>query len=110
MSNEYPLGDYLRQRRTELGYTMRELSRKIADSKTAGFPVSAAYYCQVESGRGIKPEKVSMDFFWAVSVILQTDPLDLYLLSRPTIPQKMLDRKLRLRTFDKLYSVQEDSV
>lgn len=107
MENEYPLGKFLHERRTQLGLTMRELSRKIDDSRAAGGTVSFPYYSQVESGKGIKPEKISMDFFWAVSVVLGTDPLELFILSRPNIPRKMLNRKLRLRLFDKLYVTEE---
>ena len=107
MTEDYPLGEYLKQLRTQAKLSMRELSRKVADSKLAAFPVSAAYYCQVESGRGINPDKITMDFFWAVSAVLGTDPLELFILSRPEIPRTALSRKFRLRHFDKLYETEE---
>lgn len=107
MSEEYPLGEYLKRLRKENSLSMRELSRKVDDSKLATFPVSAAYYCQVENGRGINPDKITMDFFWAVSAVLGTDPLELFILSRPEIPRAALSRKFRLKHFDKLYETEE---
>lgn len=94
------LGRYLKQVREEHGLAIRDLCRKVEQSKIAGRTISPAYYCQVENESRLKPEKISFDFFWAVSIVLGTDPVDLFILSRcDRLPISMLDRNARRRVF-----------
>lgn len=95
----YPLGDYLKDVREARGLGIRELCRNIEKSTRAGTTISPAYYSQVENGKDIRPEKISFDFFWAVAVGLQVDPVHLWILSRPNIPQDLVDPERRRVVF-----------
>lgn len=100
MENAYPLGKFIQEARKKKGYSIREVCRKIEESGVAGVSVSPAYFSQVETGNGINSDKVSMDFFWAVGVILEVDPLTLFVLSRPLIPQRYVEAKNRKLLFN----------
>ncbi len=98
---KYLLGDFLREARESLNLGIREMCRLIEKNPRAGGTVSPSYYSQVEHGKNIKPEKISFDFFWAVSIVLEVDPVKLFLLSRPHIPVSMHDPKMRDVIFKK---------
>lgn len=102
MASSYPLGEYLYKTRKDRDLSIRELSRQVEKHLAAtGTTISAAYYSQVETGSGkINPEKISFDFFWAVSCILKIDPVYLWLLSRPGIPKEYHDPQKRKYLFD----------
>lgn len=97
--DEYKLGNYMREVRGKR-YSIREVCRRIEESGIAGITISPAYYSQVETGTGINTDKISMDFFWAVGIVLGVDPLSLFVLSRPKIPARYADSKSRNRLFD----------
>ena len=101
MEKQSELGNYLRQRREELGYGIRELCRIVEKKiRTTGNTVSSPYLSQVETGF-MDAEKVSMDFLWAVGAVLQVDPLKLWVLARPAIDRRYLEADAR----DKLFRV-----
>lgn len=94
----YPLGEFLKKVRMGQGMAQRELARKTEKNPYTA-TVSSSYYSQVETAQGINPEKVSMDFFWAVGVALNVDPLKLFVLPRPSIPQEFAERAYRDKFF-----------
>lgn len=93
------VGEFLYKMRRAKDLGIRELCRKIEMHKAAGSKVSPSYYSQVETGNGCNPERITMDFFWAVSTVLGTDPLQLFVLSRPAIPKEFAAAKERKRLF-----------
>ena len=93
----YPLGVALREARERKQLGVREVARLISRSPIAGMNVSPSYYSQVKIGYYKKP---SMDFLWAVSVVLGLDPLELFVLSRPKIPQHLAKENRRKFLFD----------
>jgi transcriptional regulator with XRE-family HTH domain len=96
MEKEYLLGAILKKRREDLNIGVRELCRKINKNVIAGqHLVSPSYYSQVENAAGIRPEKTSMDFFWAVATALDLDPMELFLASRPNIPKDLANAYLK---------------
>lgn len=96
---ENPLGAFLREERERQGIGIRELCRMTERNTSSGKAVSPSYYSQVETGTGIRSEKISMDFLWAVGVVLGVDPLKLFVLCRPQIPQRLVDAGARDRIF-----------
>jgi hypothetical protein len=95
-NGKYILGEILKKRREDLNIGVRELCRNIDKSALAGkHRVSPSYYSQVENAAGIRPEKTTMDFFWAVSTALDLDPMELFLASRPNIPKDLADGFLK---------------
>lgn len=97
--SNYQLGEVLRQARQAKDLGVRELCRVIERNPNTGLKVSYSYYSQVENGANLRPEKISMDFFWAVGIVLGIDPLKLFVLSRPQIPRDFVDAKKRDRFF-----------
>ncbi len=91
----YPLGEKLKALRKQKELGVRELCELTEKNSVCGRTVSPAYYSQVENCTGIRPEKISFDFFWAVSVILETDPVELFVLSRQHIPQQFAKERAR---------------
>lgn len=61
---EFALGQFLRHRREQLGYGLREMCRMTLKNPDCGQPLSekGGYYSRVENGR-VNEEKISMDFF-----------------------------------------------
>jgi len=94
-----PLGEFLKKERERQGLGIRELCRMTQKSTTAGKSVSPSYYSQVENGQSINIDKISMDFLWAVGAVLNIDPLKLFVLCRPVIPERLLDGEARDRLF-----------
>jgi len=99
MEEEYELGKILKERRRALGWSIRELCQKVENNRLAGMPFSPAYYSQVETGNGMKPEKISFDFLFALSVVFECDPVELFVISRPNIPDTMRDPAYRKKIF-----------
>ncbi|GAB6084062.1 hypothetical protein JCM30471_29760 [Desulfuromonas carbonis] len=66
---------------------------------STGKSFSASYYSQVENGKKVNIDKVSLDFLWAVGAVLSIDPLLLFVASRPDLPDKFLDATARDRLF-----------
>lgn len=105
VQEEMTLGQFLKQQREAAGMSMREMCRMTSKMPDCGKPISetAGYYSRVENDDpGIDPEKIGLDFLWAIGVVLRVDPLKLFVLSRKgIIPQRLVDKKER----DKIFKV-----
>lgn len=95
-----PLGRVLFEKRTKIGMSIVDVCAAIKELAREGkcLNISSSYYCQVE-GNLKRIDKISLDFLWAVGIILGVDPIELYLLSRPQIDQTFLDKSERDRLF-----------
>jgi len=95
-----PLGKALYERRTRTGLSIVDVCAAIKDLQRQGkcMNISSSYYCQVE-GNLKRIDKISLDFLWAVGIVLGIDPLELYLLSRPQIDPRYLKREEREALF-----------
>jgi hypothetical protein len=81
---------------------MRVMCRMTEKIPECGRPLSekASYYSRIENDDPtIKISRISMDFFWAVGVVLQVDPSKLFVMSRKNIPQRLIDGQERNRVF-----------
>lgn len=96
---ENKLGEFLRERREGLQLGVRELCRMTDRSTSSGRGISPSYYSQVENNKKLNPEKISMDFLWAVGSVLQVDPLKLFVLCRSNIPRRFEEGEARDRLF-----------
>lgn len=95
------LGQFLCRRRKELGLGVREMCRLSEKNELAGRPLTSGWYSRIETDDPtVNLEKVTMDFFWAVGVILRVDPVKLFVMARPNIPQKMADMEEREKVFN----------
>lgn len=100
MQQEETLGQFLRRRREELGLGLREVCRLSEKNPNCGRKLSSGYYARVETeDPTVNVDKITMDFFWAVGVVLEVDPLKLFVLSRPEIPRRFLEKLQREKIF-----------
>lgn len=98
MENE--LGKIVNEARMRKGLSTRELCRAIEHNRLCGRTISAAYLSQVETGSDkVQRDKISFDFLWAISVVLELDPVTLFVISRPEISQNMRDPAYRKKIF-----------
>ena len=95
-----PLGHLLYEKRMNTGMSIVDVCAAIKEMSREGkcLNISSSYYCQVE-GNLKRIDKISLDFLWAVGIVLGVDPLELYLLSRPQLDQRFLDKAERERLF-----------
>ena len=97
------LGSVVKARREELGLGQRELCRLTAKNENTGYfgkGLNSGYYTRIENDDpSIKQEKISIDYLWALGVVLNLDPLMLFVLTRPNVPQRMLDQGERAKIF-----------
>ncbi len=94
MSNRRtPLGQLLYEKRTKAGLSIVDVCAAIKNlsKQNQCINISSSYYCQVE-GNLKKIDKISLDFLWAVGIVLGVDPMELYLLSRPQIDRRYLKK------------------
>jgi transcriptional regulator with XRE-family HTH domain len=61
--------------------------------------VSPSYYSQIESGKGIRPEKITIEMLWSIGLVLKVDPLELFVRKYPDLPQKYLLKSERDKLF-----------
>lgn len=100
ISMEYEIGKIIHTARMKKNMSMREVCRSIEHNRLCGTTISPAYLSQVESHSDkVKTHKISFDFFWAISVILELDPIELFVLSRTDIPQQMREPAYRKKIF-----------
>ena len=92
------LGEFIKKQREKKDLGVRELCRVAERSTSSGRSISPGYYSQVENGK-VFPSKITMDFFWAIGVVLEIDPLKLFVLSRMAIPERLQEGEARDRIF-----------
>ena len=93
------LGSVLLKSRTHLGLGVRELCLKSERSDGGSVPISPAYYSRLERGVDVNPEKLSIEKCWSLGMVLQLDPLYLFVLSRSAIDRRYLSSDARARLF-----------
>ncbi len=97
---EHPLCAHIRELREKKGLGLREVARLSASNPVCGKSISPAYLSQVEKGsEQVRPDKISFDFFWSLGVVLEADPVEMFIISRPNIPQTLRDPKRRAFLF-----------
>ncbi|AJF08274.1 helix-turn-helix domain-containing protein [Geoalkalibacter subterraneus] len=94
-----PLGEYLKKIRLEKDIGLRELCDLIEKDPRCGVSVSPSYYSQIETGNNLRLEKITFDKIWAIAIVLGIDPIGLFILSRPQIPQYLAKKRNRHRLF-----------
>lgn len=93
------LGNVLAERRMESNIGIRELCRAIEASHISG-PVSPSYLSRIERDSGeIESDHVSIDTLWSLGVAMEIDPLLLFVLSRPDLSDRLLNREIREKLF-----------
>lgn len=94
------LGQVVLNRRTMASIGIRELCRITEQSPLVSAPLSPAYLSRIERENGeVDMSKVGIDTLWALGVGLNLDPLELFVMSRPELPEFLLDRKRREALF-----------
>ncbi|MDD2319665.1 MAG: hypothetical protein PHO83_06420 [Geobacteraceae bacterium] len=93
------LGSALLKSRTRLDLGVRELCSRSARNAGISEPISPAYYSRLERGIDVDPEKLSIDKCWSLGLVLQVDPLYLFVLSRSAIDRRFLVADERAKIF-----------
>lgn len=101
------LGRVVSNRRHDARVGIRELCRISEQSPLVAVPLSPAYVSRIERETGeVDLAKVGIDTLWALGVSLQLDPLALFVMSRPDLPEVLLSRERRESLF-KIWDVPE---
>jgi transcriptional regulator with XRE-family HTH domain len=95
------IGTVVSDFRGSLHLGLREVCRLAEKSPLIPEAISPAYLSRVEHQAGhIDPEQISLDKLWALGVVLEVDPLLLFVVSRPQLDPRLYRRAYRERLFD----------
>lgn len=91
-------GKFLHDRRKELKFTFKDIENQSKTDARIPDSISSSYFSQIEADFRGQSSKVEADRFWSIGVVLDVDPLLLYVLSR-NLDSKLLSSKNRDNLF-----------